>query len=120
MKAKLIDFESAFLFGALNLIIFMESQKEIKEKIKIVLQLKKPLYGLVQSVRHFSSSSRIHAEQCVKVNDVIHANDRYTIGSDEALPVGVKLNENMGLKIMVETNAYDYISCQIVFDKERK
>jgi hypothetical protein len=50
---------------------------------------------------------------------VIHVDDCYMIGSKQSLEEVVKLIEEKGLKVKVESSTKDYLSCEIIFNSEK-
>jgi hypothetical protein len=49
----------------------------------------------------------------------IHVDDCYVIGKVDTINQVVKVIESRGLKLKVEYNTKDYLSCEILFDKAR-
>jgi hypothetical protein len=49
----------------------------------------------------------------------IHVDDCYVIGKIDSINQAVKDIESKGLKLKVEYNTKDYLSCEILFDKAR-
>jgi hypothetical protein len=50
----------------------------------------------------------------------IHVDDCYIIGKTESIKQVVKDIEKEGLKLKVEFNTKDYLSCEILFDKDEE
>jgi Reverse transcriptase (RNA-dependent DNA polymerase) len=136
LKANLIDVETAFLHGELEEEIYMDCPKGLTHKNDECLRLKKALYGLVQSARQFykkftkilkdigfeqsyAEPCLFHANKCGRLLLILHVDDCYVVGSDEGLQFTKKSLEKMGLKLKVEENVTDYLSCQILFNKDK-
>jgi hypothetical protein len=69
-----------------------------------------------------------NADPCLLIiNDVklgiviiaVYVDDCYAIGEKPALVDMIKSIQNNGLKVKVENNLSDYLSCEVMFNKER-
>jgi hypothetical protein len=137
LKSKIIDVETAFLHGDLDEEIFMDCPQGFEHKETDCLLLKKSLYGLVQSARQFFKKlvailksigfTQSTADPCLlmKKDDAlgmviiaVYVDDCYAIGHEPALQETIRLIQLNGLKVKVEDNMTDYLSCEVVFNKE--
>jgi Reverse transcriptase (RNA-dependent DNA polymerase) len=133
----LIDVEAVFLNGDLDEIIYMECPDGIVCEADEVVRLNRSMYGLVQAARQFYLKfkpilisvgfTQCKAEPCLffkTVNGVlimmaIHVDDCYVIGKIDIINQAVKDIELKRLKLNVEYNTKDSLSCEILFDKAR-
>ena len=138
LRSKIVDVETAFLNGDLDQEIYMDCPKGLDHNPDDCLVLKKALYGLVQSARQFFKKLveilksigfvQSTVEPCLLVkNDyklgiaiiAIYVDDCYAIGDEIALNDMITKIQQKGLKIKVENDLSDYLSCEIVFNKSR-
>jgi hypothetical protein len=137
LDSNLMDVETAFLHGELEEEIYMDCPKGVKHESDECLLLQKALYGLVQSARQFYKKFtkilrdigffQSNIEPCLfhsKLNHgrvflILHVDDCYVIGHKEDLKLTRTLLEKKNLKLKVEENVTDYLSCQILFNKEK-
>ena len=138
LNAKIIDVETAFLHGDLEEEIYMNCPQGLDSDPNDCLLLKKSLYDLVQSARQFFKKlvavlksigfMQSTADPCLMVrNDkdlslVIIANyvdDCYAIGHEAALLDTIKKIQESGLKVKVENDLHDYLSCEVVFNNDK-
>jgi Reverse transcriptase (RNA-dependent DNA polymerase) len=121
----------------LDEIIYMECPDGIIREADEVGRLNKSIYGLVQAAQQFFGKFKsilisvgfiqCKAEPCLffkTVNGVmimmaVHVDDCYVIGKIDTINQTVKDIESKGLKLKVEYNTKDYLSCEILFDKVR-
>ncbi len=138
LRALLLDIEVAFLNGDLEEEIYMECPKGIDAKADEALLLLKSMYGLVQAARQFFLKftqilkkvgfTQSQAETCLFYKKmklkvivmIIHVDDCYVIGDVESIEDVVKDIEKEGLKIKVNYDTSDFLSFEIMFDKEKK
>jgi Reverse transcriptase (RNA-dependent DNA polymerase) len=138
LSAKIIDVETAFLHGELDEEIYMDCPSGFDHKPGECLLLKKDLYGLVQSARQFFKKlvevfktigfQQSKAEPCLLTrNDTklglviiaVYVDDCYAIGNKAALQDTIKKLQEAGLKVKVEKYLTDYLSCEVIFNKNR-
>lgn len=138
LSAKIIDVETAFLNGELEEQIYMDCPDGLEHDPNDCLLLTKALYGLVQSARQFFKKFveilksigfvQSTAEPCLLVkNDdklgiaiiAIYVDDCYAIGDEIALNDMITKIQQKGLKIKIENDLSDYLSCEIVSNKLR-
>jgi Reverse transcriptase (RNA-dependent DNA polymerase) len=136
LTAALLDVEVAFLNGELEEKICMECPKGIVRQKDDIVELLKSMYGLVQAARQFFLKfckilkkvgfEQNPSEPCLfhkKAGDhmvlmAIHVDDCYIIGKKDSIEHVVKDIEKEGLKLKVEFNTKDYLSCEILFDRD--
>jgi hypothetical protein len=134
--SNLMDVETAFLHGDLEEEIYMECPEGVPHEPDECLLLLKALYGLVQSARQFYKKftkvlrdvgfTQSNVEPCLfyaqfkhgRVLLILHVDDCYVIGHPEDLKLTRNLLEQK-FKLKVEENVNDYLSCQILFNKEK-
>ena len=138
LNAKIIDVETAFLHGDLEEEIYMDCPQGLDSDPNDCLLLKKSLYGLVQSARQFFKKlvavlksigfMQSTADPCLMVrNDkdlglviiAIYVDDCYAIGHEAALLDTIKKIQESGLKVKVENDLHDYLSCEVVFNNDK-
>jgi Reverse transcriptase (RNA-dependent DNA polymerase) len=130
--------EVSFLHGDLDEEIYMNCPPGLEHEPDECVLLLKALYGLVQAARQFfrkftaiikSIGFQLNpAEPCMlfKKEDsnltvnVIHVDDCYLIGSDASLDDLIRNLELNGLKIKVELDTKDYLSCEILVNNDKK
>jgi Reverse transcriptase (RNA-dependent DNA polymerase) len=135
LTAVLVDVEVAFLNGDLDESIYMECPDGIVREADEVVRLNKSMYGLVQVAQQFFLKFKsilvsvgfiqCKAEPCLffKMENgymmmmAIHVDDCYVIGKIDTINQVVKDIKLKGLKLKVEYNTKDYLSCKILFDK---
>ena len=135
LTSKIVDVETAFLHGRLEEEIYMECPKVLGEEKGKILLLTKSIYGLVQAARQFYKKwtmtlksigfKRSLADPCLfkKEGPVYlgtYVDDNYILGKEEDINKVIKDIEDKGLKVKVEDNLTDYLSCNIIFDKDKK
>ena len=140
LEGILIDVECAFLEGDLEEEVYMECPEglENSDKIKECLKLEKSIYGLVQSARQWwKKFVKIlrqigfeggYADPCLLVkrdNDgiifiALYVDDCLCIGKKEAIQKMVNSLRNHDLKLKIDEELKDYLSCEIHFSDDRK
>jgi hypothetical protein len=119
LKVKIVDVETAFLFGNLNEEIFMEVPEGMQATKQENFSLNKTIYGRVQSARQFYhklvevlnscdfKGSEVDAYLWTKHSSLgmvfiaIYVDDCLTIGTEESIEEiinALKVN-NLGLKV---------------------
>ncbi len=137
LLAVVMDVEVAFLNGDLDEVIYMECPQGIDDYINKIVQLLKSMYGLVQAARQFFKKFsgilksigfvQSYADPCLFIKRTttsvvliaIHVDDCYIIGKREDIEKVIKDIEKSGLKVKVEYNTKDYLSCEIIFNKNK-
>jgi Reverse transcriptase (RNA-dependent DNA polymerase) len=137
LTAKILDVEVAFLNGDLDETIYMECPDGVKHDNDEVLLLNKSMYGLVQAARQFFIKfsnilknigfKQSTAEPCLFYKQMkdhiilmtIHVDDCYIIGKEESINEVIKDIEKEGLKLKVNNETKDYLSCEILFNNEK-
>ena len=143
-SSKIIYIETTFLEGDLDEEIYMRVPSGYSEIFKDsdedeILELLKPIYGLVQAARLFwlkmvgILTNKLHFKEgkvdpCLltrtdkrgTVMVALYVDDCLCIGDKEAVDsLEAELNE-AGLSTTVEDLLTDYLSCEINIDKENK
>ena len=134
LKFTILDVETAFLHGNLEEEIYMECPNGLDHKPGEVLRLKKSIYGLVQAARQFYKRwkevlnnigfKESKADPCLftKKGPVYlgtYVDDNFIANKPEVVDEIIKgINDN-GLKVTKEDSLGDYLSCNIVFNKEK-
>jgi hypothetical protein len=137
LKALLMDVEVAFLNGDLDEMIYMEVPDGFEHQPDEVVLLLKSMYGLVQAALQFFKKfkavllkigfTQSVAEPCLFIKRsnskiiliVIHVDDCYVVGEMNMMEQVIKDIEMNGLKLKVEYNTNDYLSCEILFNEEK-
>jgi hypothetical protein len=137
LSAVVLDVEVAFLNGDLEETIYMECPQGVEDHQDKIVLLEKSMYGLVQAARQFfkkfcSILKRIgfkqsYADPCLFVKKTatsvvmmaIHVDDCYIIGTPADIKVVIADIEKSGLKVKVEYNTKDYLSCEILFNESK-
>ena len=137
-KSKLIDIETVFLHGELedDEIVFMDCPHGMDHQPDKCLQLKKTIYGLVQSARAFFKKFRdvllaigfeqSLADPCLMIQRdklgvvymALYVDDIYASGNEEALNDSI-IGLRKYFKIKVADDLKDYLSCEIIFNKDK-
>ena len=134
----IIDVETAFLHGDLEEEIFMDCPQGLENEPDECLKLNQSIYGLVQSARQFykkfvTTLRKIgftggYADPCLLtrksdkgiVHLAIYVDDNYCIGDKEAIEEVIGLIKENGFTVKVEYDMTDYLSCNILFSKDKK
>jgi hypothetical protein len=137
-SSLMFDVEVAFLHGVLNEQIFMDCPKGMDASPDECLLLVKTLYGLVQSSRQYFKTfkstliDKMGFEDCAcdpclfKKQDengicyvVCYVDDNLCIGDEKAIRAVVEEIPKHGLAVTVTENMDDYLSCQVIVDKDK-
>ena len=134
LKFTILDVETAFLHGKLDEEIYMECPDGLNHGPDEVLLLHKSIYGLVQAARQFYKCwkevllkigfNESKADPCLfKKKGPIYigtyVDDNFIASKPEVVDEIIKgINDN-GLKVTKEDDLGDYLSCNIVFNKEK-
>ena len=137
-KSMIVDVETAFLHGILGKgeEIYMDCPKGMIHSEDECLLLEKTIYGLVQSARAYYKKftevmkkegfTQSAADPCLYVRRdakgvvyiAMYVDDCLCVGDEEALKDAV---EGIGkyFKLKIEESMSDYLSCEILFNKDR-
>jgi hypothetical protein len=137
LSSKIVDVETAFLHGDLEEEIYMDCPEGLDHDGSECLLLLKTIYGLVQSARQFFKKlvaclKRIgfkggYADPCLmtKKSDLgicyiaIYVDDCYCVGHEAAINDTIKKIVASGFEVKVEESLADYLSCNILFNKDK-
>jgi Reverse transcriptase (RNA-dependent DNA polymerase) len=138
LQASIIDVETAFLHGKLNEEIYMNAPDGMDVKGNKCLQLKKTIYGLVQSAREFYKRlicelkdlgfTENKSDPCLlsKGNQTnimiigIYVDDCLVLGKEQDINKLIVDLELKGFSLKVETNLKDYLSCRVIEDNNKR
>ena len=137
--AKIIDIETAFLYGDLKEEIYMEcpqGMSDVKKDDCIILN--KRIYNLVQAAHQYykkavkilkSSSfigsnidSCLYAKKSVKgiVYVVLYIDNNLMIGNNAMIDDAISALKNKGLVLKIMEGLQDYLSCEIKISDDGK
>jgi hypothetical protein len=138
LTAKLVDVETAFLHGELEGIeIYMDCPQGLEHEPDECLLLNKTIYGLAQSARQFYKKlteclrslgfTGGNVDPCLmqkKIGNMIaivaiYVDDCLFVGNEELIQETVEGIKNWGLQVKIEDDLSDYLSCKILFSKDR-
>ena len=139
LSSKIADVETAFLYGALEEVIFMECPPGMPgaEEDEVLL-LQKCIYGLVQAARQYNKKmieilKKIgftggDVDPCLFVRRsskgicfiAIYVDDNLLVGHPAAIEETIELLKENGLVLKVEDDLHDYLSCEIQFSPDKK
>ena len=132
--AKIVDVETAFLFGDLDEEVYMTC-KEVHDSDEVLLLIHS-LYGLVQSARQYyikfkEKLTKIgfiggHPDPCLWMRQnkkgtvyiAVWVDDSLLIGDSEAIEQAIKDLREEGFKLKIEGTLQDYLSCEITFNAD--
>jgi hypothetical protein len=139
LESVIFDIETAFLYGDLEELIFMDCPDGMEHEDDECLLLGKTIYGLVQSARRFFAKlkevlvDKMGFEQCrsdpclfIRRNElgvcliITHIDDCFTVGTKLAISKTLQEIEGHGLSLTVEKELKDYLSTEIALSKDRK
>lgn len=139
LDAKIVDVETAFLHGDLEGIeIYMDCPKGLKAEKDECLVLNKTIYGLVQSARQFFKKLKAclkdlgfkggEVDPCLmykktdkgRIYVAIYVDDCLFCGTTKMIEDTIEGIKKHGLEVKVEDNMTDYLSCNVVFDKDKQ
>jgi histone deacetylase 1/2 len=137
--AKIVDVETAFLYGKLEEDIYMECPPGLEGGSKSkVCKLNACIYGLVQAARQYYKHivailKKIGftgglVDPCLfsKVDKmgtcyvVLYVDDNLIIGDEKAVQETITQLQKHGLIPKIEDNLNNYLSCEIVVSEDRK
>jgi len=136
----IVDVETAFLHGELEAEeeIYMECPQGMEDSKNKVLRLKKTIYGLVQAAKAFYKKltqvlKSIGFEggiidPCLLtrkgkkgiVHIAIYVDDCFCCGDMEEIEQVIEDMKNSGFKLKIEKELSDYLSCKLLFSKDKK
>ena len=143
LDIRLLDVETAFQHGELDVEIFMEPPEGIEDVMELnrkeeCMELLACTYGLVQASRQYRKKfvqvmkshgvNEIDADPClmIKLKDDkpilyvgTHVDDSMTVGKIEDINEMVKHMEKEGLTTKCE-ELKEYLGCNVVFSQDRK
>ena len=132
----IIDVETAFLHGDLEEDIYMECPEGLEHDMDEILQLKKTIYGLVQSARQFWKKlvkvlkklgfKGGYPDPCLMMRRdedgviyiALYVDDCLCIGTRRALRKFAGELPKNGFTVKIEWNLMDYVSCEIKRSKD--
>ena len=134
LKTKIINVETAFLYGDLEEQIFMECPQGLEgAKPDEALLLKQCIYGLVQAARqYYKKIVKIlkiigfigsNVDPCLWMRRdkkgliyiALYVDDNLLIGTQEAIDDTIEQLRAQGLVLKIENELDDYLSCDIKF-----
>jgi hypothetical protein len=135
----IVDVETAFLHGDLEEEIYMDCPEGLDHEPDECLLLQKTIYGLVQSARQFYKKL-VHtlrnklnfkggyADPCLLTRRcdkgimyiALYVDDCFCCGHKEAIQDTVKQIQEAGFSVTIENEMTDYLSCEILFSRDRK
>jgi len=143
LDAKIVDVETAFLYGTLEEEIYMECPPGMGEVIDdcreiedSILLLRQCIYGLVQAARqYYKRFVTILKKIGFKGGDVdpclfskksekglcfiaIYVDDNLMIGHNAAIEDAIHLLKKENLVLKIEDSLHDYLSCEVKFSKD--
>lgn len=138
LHSLLFDIQTAFLHGELSELIYMDCPDGMDHKPDECLLLIKTIYGLVQSARQFYMKfksilvGKMKFKECpsdpclfMRHDDkgicfvLLHVDDCYASGTEEAIESVVKEIQKHGLAVTVDREISDYLSCEIIMSKDK-
>ncbi len=133
-EAKIVDVETAFLFGDLEEEVYMTC-KEVHDDDEVLLLIHS-IYGLVQSARQYyikfkQKLNKIgfiggYPDPCLLMRKTengtvfiaVWVDDSLMIGDKAAIDGAVEDLQKEGFKLKIEGTLEDYLSCEITFNKD--
>ncbi len=144
LSAKIVDVETAFLYGELEEEIYMDCPPGMTETgVDSVgdddaLLLQRCIYGLVQSARQYHKKiveilRKIgfeggEVDPCLFMRKskkglvyiALYVDDNLLVGHPAAIEETVQQLKAHGLILKIEDDLADYLSCEIVFSKDKR
>jgi hypothetical protein len=133
-SAKIVDVETAFLYGELEEEIFMECPPGMQGVTRNnILLLRQCIYGLVQAARQYFKRIKktLHsigfkgddADKCLFCRRckkgicyiAVYVDDNLMVGDIDAIDDTIKSLEKHGYILKIQEDLKDYLSCQILF-----
>ena len=137
MNGKLVDVETAFLYGDLDEEIFMECPDGMRSSRNECLRLNKSIYGLVQAARSWNKKiveilkkkgfKGGMADPCLWTRTTekgtvflgIYVDDNLIVGNESAIKEAIESLKEEGLILKVDDSLNDYLSCEILFSENK-
>jgi len=131
--AKIVDVETAFLYGELDEEIYMLSPEGLDNKPDECVKLEKAIYGLVQAARQYykffvKTLKKVgfevsKADPCLLMREdefgtvffAVWVDDSLVIGDEKAIDKVIKDLKENGLVLKITESLKDYLSCEITF-----
>ena len=138
LDTKIVDVETAFLWGDLEEKIYMNCPEGMPHFDDECLLLLQTIYGLVQSARQYYKKFikklrkrgftggiidpclMMRKDQNGIVFIAIWVDDSLMMGHTKAIEAAIKDIEEEGFKLSVEGTLQDYLSCEITFAKNKR
>ena len=137
-EGRVVDVETAFLYGELDEDIYMENPPGLGNGPDECVKLEKAIYGLVQAARQYYKFfvkvltdigfELSKADPCLLVrrNDKgtvyfgVWVDDSLVIGDPEAIDSAIDDLKKKGLVLKIAGSLKDYLSCEITFSADGK
>ena len=137
LDAKIVDIETAFLHGDLDVEQYMERPKGLNAKDDEALLLLQSIYGLTQSARQFWKKicdtlmkigfTKNQIDPCVLMKKTetsilivgLYVDDMLCVGTNKDIEDMIKALNEHGFKVKVEDELKDYLSCEIKFNANK-
>jgi hypothetical protein len=137
LKSKIVDVETAFLHGDFEENIYMDCPKGLNHDDSECLLFLKTICGLVQSARQFFNKLVAclksigfkggYADPCLMTQKsnlgicyiALYVEKCYCFGHEAAIDDTIKKIIASGFKVKVENSLADYLSCNILFNKDK-
>ena len=138
LSAKIVDVETAFLYGELEEEVYMENPEGLEDSNDDeALLLLTTIYGLVQAARQYYKKARGilrkigftggDVDPCLFVKQsslgivfiALYVDDNLLVGHPKAIEDAIQQMKKHGLILKIEDDLKDYLSCEIQFSKDR-
>ena len=137
-EGRVVDVETAFLYGELEEDIYMENPPGLGNSADECVKLEKAIYGLVQAARQYYKFfvkvlteigfELSKADPCLLVrrNDKgtvyfgVWVDDSLVIGDTKAIDDALDDLKKRGLVLKIAGSLKDYLSCEITFSEDGK
>lgn len=139
LSAKIVDVETAFLYGDLEEEVYMENPEGLEDSNDDeALLLLTTIYGLVQSARQYYKKARGilrkigftggDVDPCLFVKKsskgivyiALYVDDNLLVGHPEAIDDAIQQMKKHGLILKIEDDLKDYLSCEVQFSEDKK
>ena len=132
-----MDIETAFLHGDIDVEIYMDCPEGLEHEPDECVKLNHTIYGLVQSARQFWRKlvkcltdlgyKEGTVDPCLLTKETkdgiafvaIYVDDCLFVGNEKIIQETIVGIKKWGLQVTVEDNLSDYLSCKILFNKDR-
>ena len=138
LSAKIVDVETAFLYGELEEEVYMENPEGLEDSSEDeALLLLTTIYGLVQAARQYYKKARSilkkigftggDVDPCLFMKEsskglvyvALYVDDNLIVGHRAAIDDAIKQMKKHGLVLKVEDDLKDYLSCEVQFSKDK-